>query len=174
MNTGQARPNLYAPPKSDVSDLGDAGNELVRAGRGERLGAYLLDAVIPAVIWVPLLIGLGFDLTVVRNDSVGTATLVGIALAIIALLAWLGITIFFVHRNGQSIAKRIVGIKVVRSDGSRASLGRIFWLRNFVNALPGAIPLLGYMYKLVDYLLICGEKQQCIHDMIADTIVVKA
>jgi uncharacterized RDD family membrane protein YckC len=174
MNAEQGRTNLYAPPESDVSDLGDADGEMVRAGRGERLGAFLLDAVIPAVIWVPLLVGMGFDLTVIRNGNMGTFTLAGIALAVIALLAWIGITIFFVHRNGQSIAKRIIGIKVVRTDGSRASLGRIFWLRNVVNALPGAIPLLGYIYKLVDYLLIFGEKQQCIHDMIADTIVVKA
>jgi len=86
----------------------------------------------------------------------------------------LGATIIFVHRKGQSIAKRIIGIKVVRSDGSRASLGRIFWLLNFVNALPGAILLLGYLYKLVVSLRICDEKQQCIHDMIDDTIVVKA
>jgi uncharacterized RDD family membrane protein YckC len=62
----------------------------------------------------------------------------------------------------------------VRADGSRASLARIFGRRNFVNGLPGSLPFLGYLYQLVDCLMIFGEKQQCIHDMIADTIVVKA
>jgi len=73
-------------------------------------------------------------------------------------------------RNGQTIAKKIVGIKVVRSDGSPASLGRIFWLRNVVNGLLGIIPL----YGLIDILFIFGEQRQCLHDKIADTIVVKA
>jgi uncharacterized RDD family membrane protein YckC len=172
MNTDQSRPNLYAPPQSDVSDTTDD-MELVRAGRGERLGAHLLDGIIPTIVMVPMLIGLGFDFSALSTGNVGTFTVVGIVIAVIGLLAWVGITIYFVHRNGQTIAKRIIGIKVVRSDGSRASLGRIFWLRNVVNGLPAAIPFLGYVYQLVDYLLIYGEKQQCIHDMIADTIVVK-
>jgi uncharacterized RDD family membrane protein YckC len=63
-----------------------------------------------------------------------------------------------------------MGIKVVRKDGSKASLGRIFFLRNVVNIILAFIPL----YGLVDALLIFGESRQCIHDKIADTIVVKA
>jgi uncharacterized RDD family membrane protein YckC len=64
----------------------------------------------------------------------------------------------------------MIGIKVVRSDGSKASLGRIFWLRNFVNGLLGIIPF----YQLIDILFIFGDQRQCLHDKIADTIVVKA
>ena len=78
------------------------------------------------------------------------------------------------HKNGQTIGKKLLSIKVVRSDGSRASLARIFWLRNIVNAIPGAIPLLGNLYVLADHLFIFGEKRQCLHDKIADTIVVRA
>jgi uncharacterized RDD family membrane protein YckC len=174
MNTDQSRPNLYAPPQSEVSDTTEEGAELVRAGRGERLGAHILDGIIPGVVMIPMLIGLGFDFSALSSGNIGTFTIVGIVIAVIGLLAWIGITIYFVNRNGQTIAKRIIGIKVVRSDGSRATLARIFWMRNVVNALPGMIPFLGYIYQLVDYLLIFGEKQQCIHDMIADTIVVKA
>jgi uncharacterized RDD family membrane protein YckC len=59
---------------------------------------------------------------------------------------------------------------VVRSDGSPVSLGRIFWLRNVVNILLGIIPF----YSLIDSLLIFGETRQCVHDKLADTIVVRA
>jgi uncharacterized RDD family membrane protein YckC len=79
-----------------------------------------------------------------------------------------------VKRNGQTIAKKWLGIKVVRSDGSPASVGRIFWLRNVVNAIPGFIPLLGAVYSLVDHCLIFGERRRCLHDLIADTQVVMA
>ena len=72
-------------------------------------------------------------------------------------------------RNGQSIAKKLLSIKVVRSDGSPVSLGRLFWLRNVVNLL-GIIPL----YGLIELLFIFGESRQCLHDKLADTIVVKA
>jgi uncharacterized RDD family membrane protein YckC len=90
------------------------------------------------------------------------------------MIGWLVLTILFVSRNSQTIGKKMLGIKVVRTDGSRASFGRIFWLRNVVNTLPSFIPLVGNFYGLVDSLLIFSEKQQCVHDKIADTIVVRA
>lgn len=68
------------------------------------------------------------------------------------------------------MGKRLLEIRVVRSDGSQASLGRIFWLRNVVNVLLGIIPL----YGIIDVLLIFGVRRQCIHDSVADTIVVRA
>ena len=60
------------------------------------------------------------------------------------------------------------------SDGSKASLARIFWLRNVVNGLPSFIPIVSLIYWLVDTLMIFGESRRCLHDRIADTIVVKA
>jgi uncharacterized RDD family membrane protein YckC len=39
-----------------------------------------------------------------------------------------------------------------------------------VNSLIGIIPL----YTIIDLLFIFGEQRQCLHDKIADTIVVKA
>jgi uncharacterized RDD family membrane protein YckC len=88
----------------------------------------------------------------------------------VGFVAWAWITILLVARYGQTIAKRVLEIRVVRSDGSQASLGRIFWLRNVVNALLSVLPL----YEIIDSLFIFGERRQCIHDLIADTIVVKA
>jgi len=72
--------------------------------------------------------------------------------------------------NGQTIGKKWLKIKVVRADGSPASLGRIFWLRNFVNGFLSLIPL----YGIIDSLFIFSESRQCLHDKIADTIVVNA
>ncbi|RPI59943.1 MAG: RDD family protein, partial [Lysobacterales bacterium] len=93
-----------------------------------------------------------------------------IAVGVIGAIAWAWITILLVARHGQTMGKRLLEIRVVRSDGSQASLGRIFWLRNVVNALLGIIPL----YSIIDALLIFGVRRQCIHDLIADTIVVRA
>ena len=73
--------------------------------------------------------------------------------------------------NGQSIAK-----KWLRHQGgahrrlARRRSARLIWLRNVVNMVLGIIPL----YGIIDVLFIFGESRQCLHDKIADTIVIKA
>jgi len=90
------------------------------------------------------------------------------------LLVLAGITLYLVHRNGQTIGKRMVGIKVVRKDGSRATLGRIFWVRNVPFWVLSQIPIIGGIFSLVDSLLIFRASRQCLHDQLAGTIVVTA
>ena len=97
----------------------------------------------------------------------------GTTISVVALLAWCVITAWFVATNGQSVGKRIVGIKVVRTDGSRASFARIVLLRNVVSGLPTLFPYVGLLYQLIDPLFIYQESRRCLHDMLADTIVVR-
>jgi uncharacterized RDD family membrane protein YckC len=94
----------------------------------------------------------------------------GLGVSAFGFIIWCWTTIMFVRRNGQSIAKKALNIKVVRTDGSPITLARIFFLRNLVNAALSIIPLYGF----IDLLFIFGEQRQCLHDKIADTIVVKA
>lgn len=169
MNT----PNPYAPPQAAVRDVAQSGS-LTRADRGVRLGAAILDGIAMfALIYLPLAIGgvLGGVFTLGRRPF-DAAALMGVwgLIASGGFLAWCALNLVFVARNGQSIGKKLLGIKVVRSDGSKASLGRIFWLRNVVNGLLALIPF----YGLIDILFIFGQAQQCIHDKLADTIVVTA
>ena len=167
------QPNPYAPPKAEVSDANSSETQEL-AGRGERLAAAILDTIIVmVVIGLPLVIGMDWNAASAGNwqNAFGP---IGASLAGLTSLAYIGVTIYLVSKNGQTVAKKMLGIKVVRSDGSRASLGRIFWLRNVVNGIPGAIPYIGNVYSLVDSLFIFNDQRQCIHDKIADTIVVKA
>lgn len=172
MNSPQPA-NPYAPPQAEVRD-GVAHDEIELAGRGARLGAAMLDGLIGlVVVGAPLFIGADFNAMQAGGfRDVFSST--GLTLAGIGMVILIGITAYLVYQNGQTIGKKIVGIKVVRSDFSRASVARIFWLRNFVNGIPGAIPYVGNVYGLVDHLFILGEKRQCVHDKIADTVVVKA
>ncbi len=165
--------NPYAPPRAEVRDIPTGVHE--PAGRGLRFVGFILDSLIGwAMIYLPITVGaavVGVRPGTTPQAILGQpAFLVGFGLGLIGFVAWCAITIVFVHRYGQTIGKRLLAIKVVRSDGTRASLGRIFWLRNFVNALLSVIPL----YFFVDSLMIFGDRRQCLHDMIADTVVVRA
>jgi uncharacterized RDD family membrane protein YckC len=163
MNTA----NPYAPPRATVQDVTNSATTL--AERGSRLGAHILDVIILlAMVYVPLIIGLALSTNGPSAPIVGRA-LDGF-LAVAGFIAWCWLTILFILRNGQSIGKKIVGIKVVTTDGSPASLGQIIVLRNVVNTVLGLVPF----YGLVDALFIFGEARQCIHDKIAGTIVIKA
>jgi uncharacterized RDD family membrane protein YckC len=172
-----AQPNPYAPPTANVSDVEVDSGVIEQAGRGARFGAAILDGIFMALlVYVPaLMIGgveslgaaAGGDYSQLIFSSFGYAAFAG-------LIVWGVITFVLVKRNSQTLGKKLVGIKVVRSDGSHASLARIFWLRNVVNGIPTAIPIVGNVYALVDHLFIFTESRQCLHDKIADTIVIKA
>ena len=166
--------NPYAPPQAAVQDVAGPDTTSEPAGRGARFVAFILDGLIAsALIYVPLGIGMslnGHPIFVNAHFNVQSLVGSGSWLPLLGLVAWSWLTVLFVSRNGQSIGKKIIGIKVVRSDGSKASLGRIFWLRNVVNGVLGFVPL----YGIVDLLLIFGEARQCVHDKIADTIVINA
>ena len=96
---------------------------------------------------------------------------VAVVLTLVGFGVWCWITIR-THEGatGSRSPRRCSASRSCAADGSPASLGRLIWLRNVVNGLISIIPL----YGLVDMLFIFGESRQCLHDKIADTIVVKA
>lgn len=160
--------NPYAPPQATVLDVLDPQATTVLADPGTRLVANILDGIIgAAMVYLPLLL-------IVAGSSganaSGTGVVLGVIVTLVGFSVWVWLTVRYVLANGQSIGKKITGIKVTRRDGSRATLGRIFWLRNIVNGLLSIIPL----YGLIDVLFIFAESRQCLHDKIADTIVVNA
>jgi len=158
----------YTVERSAAYDQPAEAQEL--AERGTRLLAWFLDGVIAGLmIWLPGLIVAIATGVFTKPFDWGLLTL-PLFLCAMGFIAWAWITLLLVARYGQTMAKRVLEIRVVRSDGSQASLGRIFWLRNVVNGLLNAIPL----YWLVDSLFIFSVRRQTIHDLIADTIVVKA
>jgi len=167
--------NPYAPPQAIVQDIVDPAAGVLLADRGTRLGAAVLDGFIFALmVYLPLMAGAifsGATQAAARGDTAGIQGFeIGMGLALIGFMVWLGITIKFMKANGQSIGKKACAVKVIRRDGSPASLSRLIWLRNVVNSLLGLIPL----YGIIDVLFIFGNARRCLHDHIADTIVIKA
>jgi uncharacterized RDD family membrane protein YckC len=167
--------NPYAAPSARVVDV--VSDDLVLADRGIRLLAWIVDGLVLAAPMMVIGIVAVIFAGVMSRNSNGTSetmmTLMFIAFGFGALVVLI-INMVLLHRNGQTIAKRWFGIKVVRLDGSRCSLPRILFARWLPVTLLGMIPVLGYGVALVDSLMIFRNDYRCLHDLIADTIVVKA
>ncbi|HLW24066.1 MAG TPA: RDD family protein [Steroidobacteraceae bacterium] len=166
--------NPYASPKAPVADVVSS-EPFELAERGARLQAAVIDGLTVLIPLIPTFV-LWYRVLGHRAESMTGVGLLG-PLAGLGALAVIGVAIYdcvLLSRNGWTIGKRLSGIKIVRTDGTKASLGRIIWLRGFVNGLLGAIPFVGRLYSLADILFIFGKARRCIHDYIADTLVVKA
>ena len=156
--------NPYAPPQAVVADVIDPTAEIQLADRGTRLGAALLDGLIIVVaVYLPFLLS-------VTPGLRGSWSWIGLVVAGISFIVWLSFTVKLLGENGQSIGKKACKIKILRKDGSEVSISRVIIARNLLNGLLGLIPL----YAFIDALFIFGNKRRCVHDYIADTIVVKA
>lgn len=75
--------------------------------------------------------------------------------------------IMYTEYDGQTVGKRVTGIKVVMEDGSKITYGKAL-LRTAGGYTSFAILMLGYLWVIWD------SKKQAWHDKIAKTLVVKA
>jgi len=185
--------NPFAPPRAHVEDHATAqAIEMVTATRTSRLLAFLIDmspglviGVVGALLALAMLPGI-FSGTFDPKSGSG---LVGFGLFMLVIgvagIAWTVWTIVLLYRYGQTVGKKVMGIRVVRTDGSRVTFARFFFLRGLATALLcgivggiiGAIihfRFAGNVMTLLDWLLIFRASHQCLHDNIADTKVVTA
>ena len=156
----------YQAPKASVIDetIEARDGEFELAGRGTRLGAYLIDTFSYVILAIPLIF--------VVQQNPGTEQNAIIILTVLLIIALTIANFVLLHRYGQTIGKRMLSIQIVRSDYSRAGLGRIIFMRALPIGLLGNIPGIGPFISLADVLFIFKDSRRCIHDEIADTIVI--
>jgi uncharacterized RDD family membrane protein YckC len=164
-----AHDQRYAPPQAHVEDVPEPADRPVLASRWERLRASLVDMVISVATWWGALFLAG------RNPWAAPGGWEAIALnGLLAFVLFAAIHGYTLATSGQTLGKKVVGIRIARRDGSPASLGRLVGLRYGVGYLLGLIPSIGWIYGFVDSLMIFRDSRRCLHDVIADTIVLKA
>ena len=162
------RDNPYLAPQAVVADAAVPALQL--AGRGERLLAVLLDSAFVVLALLPL------TLVMVLGEfpTSGPGAYLRIGLGLLPFVAFVAWNAVLLHRRGQTLGKQLLHIRVVRLDGSRCGLARIFFARYLPVTVLGFIPFLGLVISLADALLIFRDSCRCLHDEIADTIVVTA
>lgn len=170
-------PAAVHPPVASDADLAD---------RGLRLGAFVVDYILSVLATLPgfLILGPTFisifvaaasgqqpDFSALQAGSLMSGVLV-LALGSIILLV---IQIIMLSTRGQTIGKRMLGIRVVRyPDGSQAGFVHGWLLRNFLPFLIQLVPWIGFAFWIVDACFVFTQERRCLHDLIAGTKVVKA
>ena len=146
------------------------GGEVVMAGFWKRVAAYLIDSMVVGVIGgiIGMMLGmLIIPLAAIGGDG-GAVALIGaqIAIQLISIAIYAAYYAFFHSSSSQAtLGKMAVGIKVVRTDGTRISLLRGIG-RYFASLLSGLILGIGFLMAAFT------ERKQGLHDILCDTLVV--
>lgn len=130
-----------------------------------RFVAYFIDAIILNI--VVFIIALVVGLPTAFSGAQGVAgDQQAISTGISIVLAWLYFAFQESSEAGATLGKRALGLRVLRGDGARLSFGRATG-RYFAKFLSAVI--LGIGFIMVAF----TDRKRGLHDMIADTVVIK-
>ncbi|WP_367380470.1 RDD family protein [Stenotrophomonas cyclobalanopsidis] len=170
--TGALSSSPYSAPGAAGGDYAQAvqGGEVVYAGFWKRFAAYLIDyfiLLIPSWI-IGMILGVGIGVGMGAAGGGDTAT--GLVAQLVSGLAGLFISLayygwFHASAGGATPGKMAIGIKVVRGNGERLTLGRSIG-RYFATILSSIILCIGYLMAAFT------DRKQALHDMVCDTVVV--
>jgi uncharacterized RDD family membrane protein YckC len=137
-------------------------------GFGPRLAATLIDGAMVGFLGFMLAFILGF--IAIFTNMVNPGQVNGV-LELLTVLCLLFFSIFyyigFWTTDGQTMGKTIVGLKVIRTDGTQLSVGRAL-LRYIGYVVSASLFSIGFLWAAFD------PKRQGWHDKLAGTLVVYA
>ena len=172
--SGGALPAPMMMPPGGAGGYGGPGYDMLPAGQtlaglGARLGAALLDGLLLSILYTP---GWLFGaMNVDQNGNISSTGAAAFGISGLLVLLLLAVQAVLVSNSGQTIGKKIVGIRIRKLDGSLPGFVVGFLLRSVVGKM-----LLAFVpfYGLVDIGFIFRADHRCIHDLIASTRVVNA
>ncbi len=121
-----------------------------------------------ALIWGVLYFGFHLSFTDVAKFNILQQTLLGL----VGIPAFLLMHGYLLHQDGQTLGKRLLGMRIVGLDGRRVSLGHLILKRYVPIWLIAIIPWVGNWLVMIDSLFIFRGDKRCVHDLIAETKVV--
>ena len=177
--TGGPNPSRARPASEDESNMqnpyapGPSGpygaappHSLPPATRTARLIARILDRLLVALACIPGVVlaaagVIGSGISGIDDERAVLLALPGAALAvagalILSIYQWLRIA-----ASGQTIGKRMLGVRIVRVDGTPVDFGSGVLMRVWVNWLLNFVPF----YGIADALFILTDERRCIHDL---------
>lgn len=177
-------PNPFAPPQTpSVSAAAYGAYPLASLGK-RFLGMWIDGGIMGLVAMVGALGGLvlallaGLPLEGANADEPGAAFFVTVAVAMLAVVPVSILQWYLVATRGQSIAKIVLGMRILKDDGTPCGFMNGVVLRVWGFAIISffaqllSCGMLGWVVTLVDGGMIFRDSRQTLHDVIASTIVV--
>lgn len=170
-------PDELQPPPIPGSSV----EQPVLAERATRLAAWFVDNIFGFMACLPgfLLLGVSVVQSIAMGnrdfDQIDPARLGAGALALaVGCLILIVVQVWLLTTRGQTLGKRILGIRIVRfADNTNPGFVGAVLLRAIVPGVIGIVPYLGFIFTIIDYCFIFRDDRRCIHDLIAGTKVVK-
>lgn len=171
MATISTRPETASsvfPREHELSETTSYEDELAYVGIGRRAVALFLDSlVLVTAFWA-----IGYVIGALSGGLVaGGFELTG-APALVAMLAWFttgfGYFIVLEARSGQTLGKRLTGLRVVNEDGTPITMGTSV-VRNVLRIVDGLM-----IYAVGAVSIALSGKKQRLGDHVADTVVVRS
>jgi uncharacterized RDD family membrane protein YckC len=162
--------NPFAAPEAEIGTIPEF-TPFNLADRGTRFVAAFVDGLIGIVFTLPLMYAFGFFNTPQAAQNVSFTSTIG--LGVLGFVFFVLIHGYFLMKNGQTVGKKLTGIRIADLDGGLPSFGRLIGLRYLPTSLISLIPLAGAFYPFLDVLFIFRSDRRCLHDLIAGTQVVK-
>lgn len=153
--------------------------DIKMATRGVRLLAFMIDT---AIVWIistfVIRFGYGsfFSLDL-RKLIMGDQEYIKALFLVIILsscLIYFIVNGFLLYKNGQTVGKKLIGIKITDLKGKIPPLTKSYLLRFLLPSLICSMPVLGIFLWFADMLFIFGKSKRCLHDYIAETKVMFA
>lgn len=122
--------------------------------------------ILPIGVLIMYLMGMFETIERVQTISNRDELIYGVSIIFI----WFLLHGYFLKKAGQTIGKRIVGIKIVSLAGSNAAMSAlitrylIFFIFQSISSL----------LSLLNFLFIFRDDRRCVHDLVAKTMVVYA
>lgn len=138
----------------------------------DRLAAVLVDGVIiglPILVFLFAYFGFSGMFDMVRKYGI----LYSLVVTIISQIIYFSVNGIMLYKYGQTIGKKVMGIKIVKLDNSLPQLTNSYILRYLIPSIFPIIPFVGSMIGLADILCIFKSDRRCIHDLMAGTRVVE-
>ncbi len=158
----------YPPPPPPPPGYGQYGQMQgpTYGGFWLRFVAYIIDAVILNIVGFIVRLILSSVMGVQTPSSTGFDTVTITSGLVGLVVAWLYFALQESSPAGATVGKRVLGLRVVRGDGTPLTFARATgrFLAKFISAF---ILLIGYIMAGFT------ERKRALHDMIADTVVIK-
>ncbi len=139
---------------------------------GQRFAAAIIDGFISTIPSLFLMSYVG-DLQSLQQGTLDPSLPKTILYIVSGIFFFILIQGKSLEATGQTIGKKILNIKTVNVNLKKPSLSTLLYKRYLPIYLLSAIPVIGAFIALLDVCGIFRKDRRCLHDLIANTLVIR-